>query len=55
MMVKNSLGTGNLNLSGPKPEEAASLLELSNRGKNPLTLANGEYRSFLEDGDTLLY
>jgi fumarylacetoacetase len=46
------LGTGTL--SGPKPEEAASLLELSNGGKNPLTLANGEERSFLEDGDTLI-
>lgn len=46
------LGTGTL--SGPKPEEAASLLELSNGGKNPITLPNGEERSFLEDGDTLI-
>lgn len=46
------LGTGTL--SGPKPEEAASLLELSNGGKTPITLPNGEERSFLEDGDTLI-
>lgn len=46
------LGTGTL--SGPKPEEAGSLLELSNGGKNPIKLPNGEERSFLEDGDTLI-
>ncbi|MAZ87362.1 MAG: fumarylacetoacetase [Cellvibrionaceae bacterium] len=40
--------------SGPNHEEAGSLLELSRGGKEPLTLANGETRSFIEDGDTLI-
>jgi fumarylacetoacetase len=45
------LGSGTL--SGPKPDEAGSLLELTLGGKQPITLANGERRTFLEDGDTL--
>ncbi|VTU40997.1 fumarylacetoacetase [Variovorax sp. PBS-H4] len=45
------LGSGTL--SGPKPEEAGSLLELTLGGKRPIELPNGERRSFLEDGDTL--
>jgi fumarylacetoacetase len=46
------LGTGTL--SGPKPEEAGSLLELSQGGKQSITLSNGEARVFLEDGDTVI-
>ena len=46
------LGTGTL--SGPGPEQGGSMLELSQGGKVPLTLANGERRSFLEDGDTVI-
>jgi fumarylacetoacetase len=46
------LGSGTL--SGPKPEQAGSLLELSMGGKNTLTLANGETRTFLEDGDAVI-
>jgi fumarylacetoacetase len=46
------LGSGTL--SGPKPEQGGSLLELSNGGKQPLTLSNGEQRTFLEDGDTVI-
>ncbi|VTU38752.1 fumarylacetoacetase [Variovorax sp. PBL-H6] len=45
------LGSGTL--SGPKPDEAGSLLELTLGGKQPIQLPNGERRSFLEDGDTL--
>jgi fumarylacetoacetase len=45
------LGSGTL--SGPKPDEAGSLLELTLGGKQPITLPNGEKRTFLEDGDTL--
>ncbi|NVM89757.1 fumarylacetoacetase [Variovorax sp. SG517] len=45
------LGSGTL--SGPKPDEAGSLIELTQGGKQPITLANGEKRTFLEDGDTL--
>ncbi len=40
--------------SGPKPEEAGSLLELSNGGKQSITLPNGETRTFLDDGDTVI-
>ncbi|MEQ1882968.1 MAG: fumarylacetoacetate hydrolase family protein, partial [Burkholderiales bacterium] len=46
------LGSGTL--SGPAPEQAGSLLELTFGGKKPITLPNGEHRSFLEDGDTLI-
>ena len=46
------LGTGTL--SGAQADEAGSLLELSAGGKAPITLANGERRVFLEDGDTII-
>jgi fumarylacetoacetase len=45
------LGSGTL--SGPTPGEAGSLLEITLGGKQPMTLSNGETRTFLEDGDTL--
>ncbi len=40
--------------SGPRPEEAGSMLELSNGGKQSITLSNGESRTFLEDGDNVI-
>ncbi|MEF7613855.1 fumarylacetoacetase [Aquincola sp. MAHUQ-54] len=46
------LGTGTL--SGPTPAQAGSLLELTMGGKQPITLANGETRTFLQDGDTVI-
>ncbi|MDN3920783.1 fumarylacetoacetase [Roseateles violae] len=46
------LGTGTL--SGPEAGEGGSLLELSDGGKQALTLPNGEQRTFLEDGDTVI-
>ena len=46
------LGSGTL--SGPTQSEAGSLLELTMGGKQAITLANGETRTFLEDGDTLI-
>ncbi len=46
------LGSGTQ--SGPKPEQAGSLLELTAGGKQPLTLRSGETRTFLEDGDTII-
>jgi len=46
------LGTGTL--SGPGADQAGSLLELSQGGKRPIQLANGETRSFLEDGDCIV-
>jgi fumarylacetoacetase len=39
--------------SGPMPEQAGSLLELTSGGKQPITLPNGETRAFLEDGDEI--
>jgi fumarylacetoacetase len=46
------LGTGTQ--SGPGPGEGGSLLELSAGGKQPITLPNGETRTFLADGDTVI-
>lgn len=45
------LGSGTQ--SGPGPQEAGSLMELSHGGSQPLSLPTGEQRSFLEDGDTV--
>ena len=41
--------------SGPTPAEAGSLLELSQGGKSPITLRSGETRTFLEDGDRVIF
>ena len=46
------LGSGTQ--SGPAPGQGGSLLELSVGGRQPLQLADGEARSFLEDGDTVI-
>ncbi len=45
---------GSGTLSGPSAGQGGSLLELSEGGKRPLQLSNGETRSFLEDGDTVI-
>lgn len=39
--------------SGPDPDGAGALIELTLGGKQPVTLGNGEVRTFLEDGDTV--
>ena len=41
-------------VSGPEPQSAGSLIELSNNGADPIKLASGETRTFLEDGDTVI-
>lgn len=46
---------GSGTLSGPEAGQGGSLLELSDGGKKPLQLANGETRTFLEDGDTVIF
>lgn len=46
------LGSGTL--SGPRPEQAGSLLELTVGGRQPLALSNGETRGFLQDGDSIV-
>jgi fumarylacetoacetase len=40
-------------VSGPEPRQRGSLIELSWNGAEPLTLADGSTRSFLENGDTV--
>jgi fumarylacetoacetase len=53
-----SLRTGDLlgsgTISGPEREQRGSLLELSWNGIEPLTLAGGSERTFLEDGDEVV-
>ncbi|MDO5693528.1 MAG: fumarylacetoacetase [Pseudomonadota bacterium] len=46
------LGTGTL--SGPTLDQACALIELTTGGKNPIQLPNGEQRTWLEDGDTII-
>lgn len=47
------LGTGTL--SGPDDQaQTGALIELTKGGKNPVTLPNGEVRTFLEDGDKVI-
>jgi fumarylacetoacetase len=45
---------GSGTLSGPTPDQAGALIELTTGGKHPLTLPNGERRVFLEDGDAVV-
>jgi fumarylacetoacetase len=47
------IGTGTI--SGPKPEELGSMLELTAAGTKPVTLKNGEQRGFLLDGDEVSF
>ena len=44
---------GSGTVSGPTKGERGSLVELTWRGAEPLTLADGSTRTFLEDGDTV--
>jgi fumarylacetoacetase len=47
------LGTGTQ--SGPAPEEAGSLLELSVGGSRPIQIDRDESRTFLQDGDEVIF
>src|ERR1043166_339324 len=53
-----NLQTGDLmatgTVSGKEKSERGSMLELTWRGKEPLTLPTGEERRFLEDGDEII-
>jgi fumarylacetoacetase len=51
LMPGDLIGTGTLSVA--EASGFGSLLEISEGGKAPLTLPNGEQRSFLEDGDEL--
>lgn len=44
---------GSGTVSGPNRGERGSMIELTWRGAEPITLADGSSRSFLEDGDTV--
>lgn len=44
---------GSGTLSGPSRQQAGSLLEMTEGGKHPIKLSNGESRTFLEDGDRI--
>jgi fumarylacetoacetase len=52
-----SLRTGDLyasgTVSGPQRDQRGSIIELSWGGKEPLTLADGSTRTFLQDGDVV--
>ena len=52
LQTGDMLGSGTL--SGASADQGGSLLELSQGGKQPLVLRNGERRTFLEDGDTII-
>jgi fumarylacetoacetase len=52
MQPGDLLGTGTM--SGPTEGSQGALLEITEGGKKPVTLANGETRTFLEDGDTVI-
>ncbi len=51
MNVGDLLGSGTI--SGPEKDQRGSLLEISWNGSEPLELAAGVSRTFLEDGDSL--
>lgn len=44
---------GSGTMSGPNADSVGALLEATDGGKNPISLSNGEQRTFLEDGDTV--
>ena len=45
---------GSGTLSGPTLQEAGALIELTQGGKNPVQLPDGETRTYLEDGDAIV-
>ncbi len=47
--IGDLMGSGTI--SGSTPDAFGSMLELTWNGKNPLTLADGSQRSFIQDGD----
>jgi fumarylacetoacetase len=51
MNIGDLLGSGTI--SGPEKQQRGSLLEISWNGTEPLELARGINRTFLEDGDSL--
>ena len=52
LQVGDMYGSGTI--SGPKPEEFGSMLELTWRGEKPVTMKDGTQRKFINDGDTVI-
>ena len=52
VQVGDLMGSGTI--SGSTPNSYGSLLEITWNATKPLTLSNGEERSFIQDGDTLI-
>ncbi len=46
------MGSGTI--SGPTKAEYGSMLELTWRGQNPITLKDGSQRKFINDNDTVV-
>lgn len=62
MVTQHTMGGCNLQsgdlpgsgtISGPTPDQAGAIIELTQGGKSPITLNNGEQRAFLKDGDAV--
>ena len=41
-------------ISGPTPDSRGCLLEITSRGRDPVTLPDGDTRTFLQDGDEVI-
>lgn len=52
VQVGDLMGSGTI--SGPTPDSYGSMLEIAWNATKPVTLSNGETRSFIEDGDTVI-
>lgn len=52
VQVGDLMGSGTI--SGPTPDSFGSLLEITWNATNPLILSNGEQRTFIQDGDTVI-
>ncbi|MDX1374028.1 MAG: fumarylacetoacetase [Burkholderiales bacterium] len=46
------LGSGTI--SGPEPGSQGALIEITEGGRNPVSLPSGETRTFIEDGDEII-
>jgi fumarylacetoacetase len=53
LAIGDLMGTGTI--SGPDKPNLGSLLELTLRGTEPLTMPSGEKRGFIEDNDEILF
>jgi fumarylacetoacetase len=52
LQIGDLYGSGTI--SGPKPEEFGSMLEITWRGEKPIKMKDGSERKFIQDGDTVI-